>query len=251
MPESLYSLCHNILFYSYLRLMTYRVLVVDDEADVQEILQFNLRSEGYHVDTAASSEEALTMDLPSYHLFILDVMMGKLSGFKLADRIRTELNIKSPIIFLTARNEENDMLTGFSLGADDYIRKPFSIVELKARVKAVLARSLLTGETTGDNVGIGSLNINTGKKEVQLEGKVIELTRKEYQILLLLVKNSGSFVPRDDILESVWSDTLVSERTVDVHITRLRKRLGSFGSRIKSRTGYGYYIDEKSQGNDS
>ena len=251
MHKSLYSLCHNILFYNDLRLMTYRVLVVDDEADVQEILQFNLRSEGYHVDTAGSSEEALTMDLPSYHLFILDVMMGKLSGFKLADRLRTELNIKSPIIFLTARNEENDMLTGFSLGADDYIRKPFSIVELKARVKAVLARSLLTDETSGDNIGIGPLNINTRKKEERLDGQIIELTRKEYQILLLLVKNSGSFVPRDDILESVWSDTLVTERTVDVHITRLRKRLGSFGPRIKSRTGYGYYIDEKSQGNDS
>ncbi len=224
--------------------MAYRILVVDDEADVQEILHFNLRSEGYDVDTAGSSEEALTMDLFSYDLFILDVMMGKISGFKLADQIRTGMKIKSPIVFLTAKDKENDMLTGFSLGADDYIRKPFSIVELKARVKAILARSL--GEDSGEvNISVGPLNIDTEKKEVQLEGEIIELTKKEYQILLMLIKSSGRFITREEILDSIWSDTLVTERTVDVHITRLRKRLCSFGSRIKSRTGYGYYIDEK------
>lgn len=225
-------------------MMAHKILVVDDEADVQEILQFNLRSEGYEVDTAASSEEALTMDLFSYDLFILDVMMGKMSGFKLADQIRTVMKIKSPIVFLTAKDKENDMLTGFSLGADDYIRKPFSIVELKARVKAILARSLVEDKTE-EIISIGPLNIDTEKKEVNLDGKIVELTKKEYQILLMLVKSSGRFITREEILDSIWSDTLVTERTVDVHITRLRKRLGSFGSRIKSRTGYGYYIDEK------
>ncbi len=225
--------------------MTYKILVVDDEADVQEILQFNLRSEGYDVDTAGSSEEALTMDLYSYDLLILDVMMGKLSGFKLADQIRTEMKITTPIVFLTAKDKENDMLTGFSLGADDYIRKPFSIVELKARIKAILARSLASNSSEV-NISIGPLNINVEKKEVSVDGKIIELTKKEYQILLMLVKSSGRYITREEILDSIWSDTLVTERTVDVHITRLRKRLGSFGSRIKSRTGYGYYIDEKS-----
>ncbi len=225
--------------------MAYKILVVDDEADVQEILQFNLRSEGYDVDTAGSSEEALTMDLYSYDLLILDVMMGKLSGFKLADQIRTEMKITTPIVFLTAKDKENDMLTGFSLGADDYIRKPFSIVELKARIKAILARSLASNSSEV-NISIGPLNINVEKKEVSVDGKTIELTKKEYQILLMLVKSSGRYITREEILDSIWSDTLVTERTVDVHITRLRKRLGSFGSRIKSRTGYGYYIDEKS-----
>lgn len=223
--------------------MAYKILVVDDESDVQEILQFNLRSEGYDVDTAGSSEEALTKDLSSYDIFILDVMMGKTSGFKLADRIRSEMKIKSPIIFLTAKDKENDMLTGFSLGADDYIRKPFSIVELKARVKAVLSRSQ-SNDSAEVIINIGPLIIDTEKKEVKLEGKTIELTKTEYQILLLLVKSSGRFISREEILDSIWSDTYVTERTVDVHITRLRKRLGSFGPRIKSRTGYGYYIDE-------
>ncbi len=224
--------------------MAYKILVVDDEADVQEILQFNLRSEGYDVDTAGSSEEALTMDLYSYDLLILDVMMGRLSGFKLADQIRTEMKITTPIVFLTAKDKENDMLTGFSLGADDYIRKPFSIVELKARVKAILARSLVANSSEV-NINIGPLNINVEKKEVSVDGNTIELTKKEYQILLMLVKSSGRYITREEILDSIWSDTLVTDRTVDVHITRLRKRLGSFGSRIKSRTGYGYYIDEK------
>jgi two-component system alkaline phosphatase synthesis response regulator PhoP len=141
------------------------------------------------------------------------------------------------------------MLTGFSLGADDYIRKPFSIVELKARVKAILARSLVE-DNAEVNISIGPLNIDIEKKEVNLNGKIIELTKKEYLILLMLVKSSGRFITREEILDSIWSDTLVTERTVDVHITRLRKRLGNFGSRIKSRTGYGYYIDEKSLNND-
>jgi len=226
-----------------------RILVVDDESDVQEILQFNLRSEGYDVDTAGSSEEALEMELGVYDLFILDVMMGNISGFRLADRIRNDMKIKAPIIFLTAKDKENDMLTGFSLGADDYIRKPFSIVELKARVKAVLAR--IPGEDkAGTTLNMGSLTVDTVKKEIKLEGRAVELTRKEYQILLLLMKNPGRYVTREEILAEVWNDTLVTERTVDVHITRMRKRLGGSASLIRSRTGYGYYIDEKKSGND-
>ncbi|MGM0667752.1 MAG: response regulator transcription factor [Bacteroidota bacterium] len=229
--------------------MKRRILVVDDESDVQEILQFNLRSEGYEVDTAGSSEEAMKMDLTVYDLFILDVMMGNISGFRLADRIRNEMKIKAPIVFLTAKDKENDLLTGFSLGADDYIRKPFSIVELKARVKAVLSRSQ-AGETGEKSFNMGSLSVDIEKKEIRLEGKALEFTKKEYQILLLLMKSAGRYITREEILNEVWSDTLVTERTVDVHITRMRKRLGNYGSLIKSRTGYGYYIDEKRSDND-
>jgi len=227
--------------------MAYKILIVDDEADVQEILRFNLRAEGYDVDTAGSSEEAMDMDLFSYNLFILDVMMAKMSGFKLADSLRSELKIKAPIIFLTARDKENDMLTGFSLGADDYIRKPFSIVELKARVKAILARSR-SEESDDLNIVAGPLRVNTEKKEVKCEGQLVELTKKEYQILVLLLKNMGRYITREEILDTIWSDTMVTDRTVDVHMTRLRKRLGNFGPKIKSRTGYGYYIDEKTKG---
>ncbi len=224
--------------------MAYRILIVDDELDVREILMFNLRSEGYEVDSAGSSEEALPLDLGIYDLFILDVMMGKMSGFKLADKIRNELKIKKPIVFLTARDAENDMLTGFSLGADDYIRKPFSVVELKARVKAILARSREDQEND-QSIRMASLDIDTSRKEVKSDGRVIQLTKKEYQILLMLVRNPGHYITREEILDSLWSDTLVTERTVDVHIARLRKRLGKPGNMIKSRTGYGYFIDEK------
>ncbi len=224
--------------------MSIRILVVDDETDLQEILQFNLRYEGYDVDTVSSAEEALDKDLTKYDLFLLDVMMGTISGFKFVDILRSEFKINTPVIFLTAKDKENDMLTGFSLGADDYIKKPFSIVELKARIKAVVSRSLKIEKDEYQTV-IGSLLIDTDRKEVKVKNKVVELTKKEYQILETLINNSGRYVTRDQILDKIWSDTLVSERTVDVHITRLRKRLGSFGKNIKSRTGYGYYLDVK------
>lgn len=224
--------------------MSIRILVVEDETDLQEILQFNLRYEGYDVDTVSSAEEALDKDLTKYDLFLLDVMMGTISGFKFVDILRSEFKINTPVIFLTAKDKENDMLTGFSLGADDYIKKPFSIVELKARIKAVISRSLKAEKDEYQTV-IGSFLIDTDRKEVKVKNKVIELTKKEYQILETLINNSGRYVTRDQILNKIWSDTLVSERTVDVHITRLRKRLGSFGKNIKSRTGYGYYLDVK------
>lgn len=220
--------------------MEQKILVVEDESDLQEIIMFNLRSEGYHVLTVSSAEEAMNLDLGTFDLFLFDVMMGGISGFKLADIIRSELKLETPIIFVTAKDAENDLLTGFSLGADDYIRKPFSIVELKARVKAVLGRSK-TSESAS-LISIGPVTMDLARKEVKLNDRVIDLTRKEYQILKILIDNRDRFVPREIILESVWSDTYVSERTVDVHVARLRKRLGDFGSNIKSKSGYGYHI---------
>lgn len=219
-----------------------RILIVEDEVDLAEILQFNLRYDGYFVETALSAEEALEMDLSSYDLFVLDVMMGKISGFQLADKIRNNLGIDTPIIFLTAKGDENDMLTGYSLGADDYIRKPFSVVEVKARIRAILKR-VSVKSVIKDPVTIGSFTLNRDTQEVMNQGVRIDLTRKEYDILEMLVLNTGRFVPRNEILESIWPDTFVSERTIDVHITRLRKRLGDFGERIRSKTGYGYYIE--------
>lgn len=221
-----------------------RILLVEDESDLLEILQFNLRYEGYDVDTAVSAEDALEMDTGKYDLFILDVMMGKMSGFQLADRIRNNLHLDTPIVFLTAKDAENDLLTGYSLGADDYIRKPFSVVEVKARIRAILNRTMGKQEQS-ELFGSGSFTINMAAKEVFIDGHQADLTRKEYDILVMLVKNAGRFITREDILEQVWSDTMVSERTVDVHIARLRKRLGSFGENIRSKTGYGYYLEIK------
>jgi two-component system, OmpR family, alkaline phosphatase synthesis response regulator PhoP len=224
----------------------YRILVVEDEEDLCEILQFNLESDGHSVDTAHSAEEALKKDLSGYDLFLLDVMMGKMSGFNLAQKIRKELKLDTPIVFLTARNSENDLLTGFNIGADDYIAKPFSIKELQARVKTVLKRTQKKKETGGDCTlfDIGGIKIDNIAKRLIIGTRKIELTKKEFEILLLLAKNSGRIFSREEILDRIWAnDVIVTDRTVDVNMTRLRKKLEEYGTYIRNRPGYGYYFE--------
>jgi two-component system, OmpR family, alkaline phosphatase synthesis response regulator PhoP len=223
----------------------FRVLVVEDEEDLNEILQFNLESEGYHVDTSFSAEEALKRDLTGYHLMILDVMMGKISGFGLAQRIRKEMLLEVPIIFLTARDAENDMLTGFNLGADDYIIKPFSIMELQARVKAVLKRAKVSpAEVASTVLNMGKLAIDLETKRLVLGDKKIDLTRKEYEIISLLAKTPGRIFSREEILRRIWeSDVIVTDRTVDVNMTRLRRKMEEYGSYIRNKPGFGYYFE--------
>lgn len=217
------------------------ILIVDDEVDIREILQFNLENEGYKIDLAESAEEATKKLRPDHRLILLDVMMGGISGFKMADQLRKSGNY-TPIIFLTAKDTENDMLTGFSIGGDDYISKPFSIKEVIARVKTVLKRTALPAQTTqGDILSIGNLSIDMDMKTVSVSGKPIELTKTEFNILTLLVKNTGKVFSRSDILAKAWEgDGIVLERTVDVHIARLRKKIGVYGDHIVNRTGYGY-----------
>ncbi len=223
----------------------FRILVVEDEEDLNEILQFNLESEGYLVDTSFSAEEALKRDLTGYHLMILDVMMGKISGFSLAQRIRKEMNLDVPIIFLTARDAENDMLTGFNLGADDYIIKPFSIKELQARVKAVLKRAKVSpAEVASTLLNMGKLAIDLETKRLILGDKKIDLTRKEYEIISLLAKTPGRIFSREEILRRIWeSDVIVTDRTVDVNMTRLRRKMEEYGSYIRNKPGFGYYFE--------
>lgn len=223
-------------------------MVVDDEEDLCEILQFNLESEGYIVDTAFSAEEALEKDLASYQLLMLDVMMGGISGFKLAGIIRkNEKTATVPIIFITAKDTENDLLTGFNIGADDYISKPFSIREVLVRVKAVLRRSdRKNGEEKSNILVFEDLTIDLGRKKVFLSEEPVDLTKKELEMLLLLASHPGRVFSREDILSSVWSDDVyVLDRTIDVNITRLRKKLGEFGKHITTRLGYGYCFDYK------
>jgi len=221
-----------------------RILIVDDEEDLCEILQYNLNNEGYNTDVAHSAEEALKKPLYEYDLLLLDVMMGQISGFKLADKIRKELNYNIPIIFLTAKDTENDILTGFSLGADDYIPKPFSINELTARVKAVLKRSAVEKNRNQAVVIFGKIEIDTSRKRLIINKEKIDLTKKEYEILKLLFENQAKVFSRDDILARVWgSDVIVTDRTVDVNITRLRSKLGTYGKYLKNKTGYGYYFE--------
>ena len=224
----------------------YRILVVDDEEDLCEILKFNLENEGYEVDTANSAEEALKMDISSYHLLLLDVMMGEISGFKMANILKKDKKTAHvPIIFITAKDTENDMLTGFNIGGDDYISKPFSIKEVTARVKAVLKR---TGSLNAANkkqvIDIGEMHIDLSTKCVSIHDRLIPITKKEFEILNMLAQSPGKIFSREDILNKVWSDdSYVLERTVDVHITRLRKKLGEQGKHIANRSGYGYCVE--------
>ncbi|MDO5569952.1 MAG: response regulator transcription factor [Bacteroidales bacterium] len=225
---------------------SYRILAVDDEEDLCEILKFNLELEGYIVDVAYSAEEALKKDLSQYNLLLLDVMMGNISGYQMAKIIRNNPALsKIPIVFLTAKDTENDMLHGFNIGADDYISKPYSIREVSARVKALLRRS---NETTPEENGIisyHSLKIDTKKKKAAINDEELQLTKKEFEILKLLLSNIGCVFSREEILSKIWSDEVyVLDRTVDVNITRLRKKLGDYGKNVTTRLGYGYCFEQ-------
>ena len=224
----------------------YRILVVDDEEDLCEILKFNLENEGYEVDTANSAEEALKMNISSYHLLLLDVMMGEISGFKMANLLKKDKKTAQvPIIFITAKDTENDTVTGFNLGADDYISKPFSLREVIARVKAVLRRTATSDtEKAPEQLCYQSLVIDITKKKVSIDGEEVPLTKKEFEILFLLLQNKGRVFSREDILSRIWSDEVyVLDRTKDVNITRLRKKIGTYGKRIVTRLGYGYCFE--------
>lgn len=222
------------------------ILVVDDEEDLCEILKFNLETEGYTVDTAYSAEEALTLNLTDYDLLLLDVMMGEISGFKLASMLKkNEKTAHIPIIFLTAKDTENDMLTGFNLGADDYISKPFSIKQVQARVKAVLRRSLEEKKPVNENIlTYNTLKLDTQRIKATINGEEVALTKKEFEILKLLLENINHVFSREEILSRVWkNEVYVLDRTIDVNITRLRKKIGEYGKNIVTRLGFGYCFE--------
>jgi two-component system alkaline phosphatase synthesis response regulator PhoP len=220
------------------------VLIVDDEEDLCEILQYNLSNEGYLTEIAHSAEEALKKPLENIDLILLDVMMGQMSGFKFADKLRKEMNIDVPIIFLTAKDTENDILTGFSLGADDYISKPFSVNELTARIKAVLKRSYANKISSKSIIQFNGIDLDTVRKRLIINDERVELTKKEYEILKVLLENQGTVFSREDLLMRIWGqDVIVTERTVDVNITRLRTKLGEFGACLRNKTGYGYFFE--------
>ena len=227
--------------------MGVKVLVVDDEEDLCEILQFNLENEGYEVHTANSAEEALKMDLTGYDLLLLDVMMGEISGFKMAHLLKKDRRTAHiPVIFITAKDTENDTLTGFNIGADDYISKPFSLREVSARVKAVLRRTArgAEAEVEPERIVYRSLVVDVSGKRVTVDDAEVPLTRKEFEILIMLMHSKGRVLTREDILTEVWKDTsFVLDRTIDVNITRLRKKLGPYGKNIVTRLGFGYCFE--------
>lgn len=224
----------------------HKILIVDDEEDLCEILQFNLEGEGFLVEVAYSAAEALKKELNTFSLVLLDVMMGKTSGFKLAQIMRKDMGLTMPIIFITAKTSENDLLTGFNLGGDDYISKPFSVREVIARVKAVLNRGKTKDKKEKTTIKVDNLQVNLKKKKLKIGKEEVKLTKKEFEILVLLLQREGSIMSRGDILKMIWEEqTIVTERTIDVHMARLRKKLGTCGKYISNIPGYGYTFERK------
>lgn len=224
-----------------------RILVVDDEPSLCEILKYNLTLAGYLVDTADSAEEALALNITDYDLLLLDVMMDEISGFQMASilkKSKTTANI--PIIFCTAKDTEEDILKGLDIGADDYISKPFSVKEVVARVKTILRRSNhgLPKDVAEHSLQYETLSIDTVGKKAYIAGKDISLTKKEFEILYALLKNPNKVFSREDLLKRVWSDDVyVTDRTVDVHINRLRRKIEPYDRNVVTRLGYGYCFE--------
>lgn len=226
--------------------MTDRILIVDDEETLCEVLKLNLENEGYDVDVAFTAEQALTYDLKKYSLILLDIMMGEISGIKMAKILKENVaTAEIPIIFCTARDTEDDMIMGLNIGADDYIMKPYTIRNVIARVKSVLRRTsthkniIITDKP--DILKVEGLQLDLGFKRCTIEDKEIKLAKKEFELLAYLISNRGKICSREQILNSVWSDeVVVLDRTIDVNITRLRSKIGEYGSYIITRSGFGY-----------
>ena len=223
----------------------HKILVVDDEESLCEILQFNLEVEGYEVDVAYSAEQALGRHPERYSLILLDVMMGEMSGFRMARLLKDDpATAKGPVIFCTAKDSEDDTVAGLNLGADDYIAKPFSVREVLARVRSVLRRTA-EAPAEQETVAFEGLGMDLRRKVCTLDGKELALTKKEFEILALLLAHRGVIFSREEILRRIWSDeVIVLDRTVDVNITRLRRKIGPYGGHIVTRLGYGYGFEE-------
>ena len=224
-------------------MMTERILIVDDEETLCEVLKLNLENEGYDADTALSAEEALQMDLRKYSLILLDIMMGEISGIRFARMLKSDVATSDiPIIFCTARDSEDDMVKGLNLGADDYITKPYTIRNVIARVKSVLRRT--SGHKVTDNPNrlvVDTMILDLDLKICSVDGEEVKLTKKEFELLAFLIANRGKICSRDQILTNVWSDeVIVLDRTIDVNITRIRQKIGNYGSYIITRAGFGY-----------
>ena len=252
-----------------------RILIVDDEEDICMILSYSLQKTGYDTLVAHSAEEALELlQSPIAHtpspidLILLDIMMGEMSGLEMAEKLRSDIGYREsgigipPIIFLTALSDEDTVLQGFNLGADDYISKPFRIAEVLARVAAVLrrteSRTMLNSEALNDSeqaataaaeqqdnrIVLEGIVVNKVDMSLKVDGQTVVMTRKEIELLSYLLTHRGQILSREHLLSNVWdSNGFVLERTVDVHITHLRKKLGQYGKRIITKSGYGYMFD--------
>ena len=224
-----------------------RILIVDDEETLCEVLKLNLENEGYDVDVAFSAEQALGYNIKEYSLILLDIMMGEISGIKMAKILKNDVATADiPIIFCTARDTEDDMVMGLNLGADDYIMKPYTIRNVVARVKSVLRRtaSHKVGNVSAEKPNrlvVEGLCLDFEFKRCTVDGEEVKLARKEFELLAYLIQHRGKICSREQILNRVWSDEVVIlDRTIDVNITRLRSKIGAYGSYIVTRSGFGY-----------
>lgn len=224
-----------------------RILIVDDEEDICNILSFNLEKAGYDTRIVHSAEEALTSGVNGYDMILLDIMMEGISGLKMAEMMKKNPDTaKIPIIFISAKDTEDDTVNGLNIGADDYIAKPFSIREVLSRVAAVLRRTSSTADAKHNTLNYKSLVMDLDRKSVSVDGEGIDLTKTEFEILHLLFANSPHVYSREEILSKIWSDdVIVLGRTVDVNITRLRRKIGEYGKCVVTRHGYGYCFEEK------
>ena len=221
-----------------------KALVVDDEKEIADVIELYLKNEGFEVEKFYTGKDALvSIEKAAPDMALLDVMLPDIDGFEVLQKIREKYNF--PVIMLTAKTEYMDKITGLTLGADDYISKPFSLREVIARVKAVLRRTVTTEtERVPERLTYQSLVIDITKKKVSIDDEEVPLTKKEFEILLLLVQNKGRVFSREDILARIWSDEVyVLDRTIDVNITRLRKKIGVYGKCIVTRLGYGYCFE--------
>lgn len=221
-----------------------KILVVDDEEDLCEILQYNLKQEGFDVDVAYSAEQALKLELQTYDFFLLDIMMGEISGLDLAKIIRRNPDLETkPILFITAKTSEIDKLIGFKAGADDYVSKPFSIKEIIARINVIYKRVYSDSKKDSD-FEFDNFKMIYKSKKVSIYGKDVGLTKTEYEILNLLMNHQGRIYSREEIMSIIWTDdTFIGDRTVDVNVRRIRKKIGDYHKFIKTKSGYGYYFE--------
>lgn len=222
-----------------------KILVVDDEEALCDGLGFNLEAEGYQVDMAYSAEEALALNLAAYDLILLDIMMGEISGTQLARIMKSNPATASvPIIFCTAKDTEEDMISGLDLGANDYIMKPYSLNAVLARIRTVLRRtaaSVALAKTDSDLVSYKGLVLSAKNRTCTVDGTEVKMPKKEFEILLKLISNRGQVFTRTDLLNEIWPDeVVVLDRVVDVNITRIRQKIGIYGRNIVTRSGYGY-----------
>lgn len=264
--------------------MRTKILVIDDEESICEILKFNLEKEGYEADCAYSAEEALEMDLVPYQLFIVDIMMDRLSGFDFAKKLKNNPALEyKPIIFCSALNGEDETVMGLNIGADDYITKPFVISEVIARVKAVLRRTGVSqpgydttryvssnmtrivtppvqsqyhqpavasqhnaNEHHEPDIVFKGLRLNRNTKSCTIDGELVRLTKKELDIVTFFLTHRNRIYSREELIANIWgTDVVVTDRAIDTNMARLRKKLGDYGAHIVTRLGFGYGFQEE------